>query len=255
MKPHAQEPEHARTARHRRPRRSTLLLAASVLLGIVLVLWGADRLARWGAETVLAGRIAVETGVATRPEVQIEAPFFLLQVVRGRYDDVHITLEGVGSGPLRIERLEAQLSGVHLSFHDLLTRTPVPVYIEESQERATLRYEDLDAYLEATGRPVRIEGTADGEARLTGSVRILGREVSASAQAELAAEDGQISVRPTQLDTGTALDRASELLLQQRFAFSVPMDPLPFGQRLTTIEPQESELVVEARGSEIVVGP
>lgn len=243
------------TGRPRRPRRSTLLIAASVVLEVALLLWGADRLARWGAESVLTDRIAVEAGVATRPDVDIESPFFLLQAVRGRYDDVQVTLEGLGSGPLRIERLHAELSGVHLPFSNLVTRSPVPVRIERSREEATLRYEDLNDYLAATGRPVRIESAAEGTARLTGSVGLLGREVSASARAELAAEDGRISVRPTQLDTGTALDRASALLLQQRFAFAVPMDPLPFGQRLTDVDAQESHLVVEARGSDIVVNP
>ena len=91
--------------------------------------------------------------------------------------------------------------------------------------------------------------------RLTGSIQIFGRKVSASAQAGLSAEDGQISVRPTQLDTGTGIDQASRLLLQQRFAFAVPMDPLPFGQQLTAIDQRRTGLVVEARGSKILVEP
>ena len=250
-----QQPDETTAPPRRRPQRSTLLLAASVLLGVALLLWGADRLARWSAETVLANEIEANTGVLTRPEVDINGPFFLLQMVRGRYDDVQVDLEGLGSGPLRIQRLRAELIGVHFSFHDLLARNAVPIYIESTREQATLRYEDLNAYLEATGRPVRIESAPDGGARLTGSIQIFGREVSASAQAGLSAEDGQISVRPTQLDTGTGLDQASRLLLQQRFAFAVPMDPLPFGQQLTGIDTQDTGLVVEARGRDVIVEP
>ncbi len=237
----------------RLPRRSTLLLAASVLAGLLLVLWGVDRLARWGAEAVLTDRIAAETGVRTPPEVEIDSSFVLLQMLRGRYEDVEVGLEGIASGPLRIERLDAELSGVRLSFHDLLYRNPVPIYVEGSQERATLRYDDLNTYLELTGRPVRIENASDGEVRLTGSVQIFGREVSASSQAGLTAEDGRILVQPTELQTGTALDAASRLLLQQRFGFAVPVDSLPFGQRLTAIDPQESTVEIEARGDGVFI--
>lgn len=251
----AQKFDETTTPDHRPSRRSTLLLAATVLIGIVLLLWGADRLARWGAQTVLAGQIEARTGVLTRPQVEVNGPFFLVQMVRGRYDDVDVTVEGLGPGPLRIQRLQAELVGVRLSFHALLTRDTVPIYIESTREQALLRYEDLNSYLEATGRSVRLESAPDGAARLTGSIRILGQEVSASAQAGLAAQDGRISVRPTQLDTGTGLDRASRLLLQQRFSFSVPLDPLPFGQRLTAIDPQDSGLMVTARGSGVLVQP
>ena len=239
----------------RLPRRSTLLLAASVLAGILLVLWGVDRLARWGAEAVLTDRIAAETGVRTPPEVEIDSRFVLLQMLRGRYEDVEVGLEGIASGPLRIERLDAELSGVRLSFHDLLYRNPVPIYVDGTRERATLRYEDLNTFLELTGRPVRIENASDGEVRLTGSVELFGQEVTASSQAGLTADEGRILVQPTELETGTALDAASRLLLQQRFGFSVPVNSLPFGQRLTAIDPQESTLEIEALGEGVLISP
>jgi hypothetical protein len=250
-----EQEEDAPTPTRRRPRTSTLLLAASVLVGVALLLWGADRLARWGAETALARQIQSSTGVLTRPDVEVNGPFFLVQMARGRYDDVEVTIDGLSSGPLRIERMHAELRGVHLPFHDLLTRNSVPIAIESSREEATLRYDDLNDYLDATGRPVQVEAAPDGQMRLTGSVQIFGRTVSASARVSLEADDGQISVRPSQLDTGTGLDRASRLLLQQRFAFVVPMDPLPFGQRVTSIDPGSSGLIVEARGSDVVVQP
>ncbi|MGY1723193.1 LmeA family phospholipid-binding protein [Blastococcus sp. SYSU DS0533] len=237
------------------PQPSTLALAASVTLGILLVLWGADRLARWAAEGLLARNVQLATGVLTRPEVEVHGGLFLPQLVAGRYERVEIVVEDLRAGPLRIERVDAELTGVHVPFHDLLTQDVDLVYLERSREVATLTYEDLNTYLEATGRPVRLDGRPDGEALLTGSVEVLGRRLSASARALVDAEDGDLEVRPTQVDTATFLDDASRLLLRQRFTVVIPLDPLPFGQELTEVEIGEERITVEAGGRGVILRP
>ena len=239
----------------RGPRRSTLLLAASVAVGVVLVLWGADRLARWAAETVLARNIQIATGVFDRPEVDVHGTFFLLQVISGRYERVEIVLGDLRAGPLRIEHIRADLTGVHVPFHDVLTQDVDIVHIEQTRQVATLRYDDLNTYLDATGRALRIDGAPDGEVLLTGSVEVLGRRLSASARAVVDAEGGDLAVQPTQVDTRTFLDGTSRLLLRQRFTVVVPMDPLPFGQTLTDVETGGDHVTVDARGSGIVLTP
>lgn len=238
-----------------RPRISTALLAASVLLGSGLLLWGTDAVARWGAETYLERHVQTATGVLERPAVDVHGTFFLPQVLRGRYEAVEVEVVGLASGPLRIDRLHAELSGVHLSLHDLLLQNAVPIYVERSRERATLTYDDFNHYLDVTGRPVRIEPAPAGEVVLTGTAEVFGREVSASARALLDAANGDLEVRPTQLATGTDLDPASRALLRQRFSFVVPLDPLPFGQRLTDIETTGTAVVIDAEGIGVVAGP
>jgi LmeA-like phospholipid-binding len=238
-----------------RPRVSTIVLAAGILLGTGLVIWGSDVLARWGAESLLARHVQAATGVPERPSVEVRGAFFLPQVLSGRYDEVDIAADDLTSGPLRIGRLEAELRGVHLTFHDLLWQNSVPIYIEQSRERATLSYDALNSYLDATGRSVRIATAPAGETMLTGTFQVFGRGVSASAMAILAADAGDLTVRPTQVETGTELDGASRALLRQRFSFVVPMDPLPFGQRLTGIETTDTAVVVDAEGRDVVVQP
>ena len=236
-------------------RRSTAALAAVAVLSAVLVLWGADALARWGAESLVARHAQTATGVLERPSVEIRGTFFLPQVLSGRYQEVEVTVEDLVSGPMRIERLDAELRGVHLTFHDLLLQKNVPIYVASTRERAALTYEDINHYLEVTGRQVRIEAAPDGEARLTGTVEVFGRDVSASALAVLEAADGELIVRPTELDTGAAIGTASRLLLQQRFSFVVPLDPLPYGRRLTDIAVSEDGIVVGVQGTNIVADP
>lgn len=238
-----------------RPARRTVALGVSVVLGTLLLLWGSDRLARWAAESLLARDIQQATGVSVRPSVQVNGLFFLLQAVQGRYDDVEVAVREVASGPMSVDRVEARLSGVHVSFHDLLVQDPAAVWIERSVGEAFLGYDDLNRYLEVTGRPVTIGAAPGEEVRLTGTVDLLGQSVSASALAQLSPELGALSIAPTALDTQTDLEEASRLLLGQRFSLRVPLDPLPFGQELTAIEGAEEGLVLRTRGTDVVIRP
>ncbi|TWH71651.1 Protein of unknown function (DUF2993) [Modestobacter roseus] len=237
------------------PARATVLLGVAVVLGTLLLLWGADRLARWGAESVLARGIQQATGVAERPTVQVHGTFFLAQAVQGRYDDVEVSLDVVSSGPMSVDAVTARLNGVHVSFHDLLVQDTAPVWVERSVTEAFLGYDDLNRYLEVTGRPVTVGAAPGGEVRLTGTVGLLGRPVSASALADVSPRDGTLAVSPRALDTGTPLDAAGEALLGQRFEFLVPLDLLPFGQELAAIETTEDGLVLGVRGTDVVVRP
>ncbi|MGY1634411.1 hypothetical protein ACI784_22150 [Geodermatophilus sp. SYSU D01186] len=49
----------------------TVALALTVVLGTVLLLWGADRLARWGAGSVLSRAVQEQTGVLDPPAVTV----------------------------------------------------------------------------------------------------------------------------------------------------------------------------------------
>ena len=241
--------------RQRVRRRRTIALAISVILGTALLVWGADWLARWGAQSLLASNIEDYTGSPEPPTVVIGGDFFLPQVIRGRYEHVEVAMPSVTDGPLRLESLTADLYGVHVPFHDILVGHSNSVLIDSTHEAALLRWEDLNNYLEFTGRTVRIEPTGTGEVLLTATTSVLGTSVSASAEAELSADGGAIAVHPRRLRTDSAIDSASELLLGRRFTFIVPLDPLPFGQTVTEIEVLEGGLLIQAQGADVVVIP
>ena len=136
-------------------RRATVALALTVVLGTALLLWAAEWLARAGAESVLARAVQEQTGVLARPTVQVHGSPVLLQALRGRYDDVEVDGGTVSSGPVRLRAVEAELSGVYLSFHDLLDGNTDEVFVERSVERALLTHDDLDRYLRFTSRRLR----------------------------------------------------------------------------------------------------
>jgi hypothetical protein len=180
-------------------RRRTAALAVTVVLGTVLLLWGADRLARWGAESVLTRAVQEQTGVLERPTVEVQGGSALLQALRGRYDDVEVRIGALSSGPLRVEDYAADLDGVYLSFHDLLDGNTARVHVERAAEAAFLTYDDLDRYLRFAGRDLHVEAADGGQLRVRGTVDVLGEARTVSALVRVGTEDAGIVLRPTHL--------------------------------------------------------
>jgi DUF2993 family protein len=237
-------------------RRRLFLQVLGVVVIVGMLLWGVDTLARIGAQTLLERNIEDATGVEVSPEVDIHGLFFLPQVVRGAYSDVHVTTLGIENGPLRIARVESQLSDVRVPFHDVLVRDIRRVGIGHSVENLDLTYDDLNAYFAATGRRLQVAPGPNGTVRVMGAVDVLNQKVPVSADAELWVEDDTLRISPQTLATGSgSLGTASRLLLGQRLRLIVPLGALPFGHRLTGAYADSEGVHLTAEGSGIVVQP
>ena len=218
--------------------------------------WGADALARMGAEALLARNIQNATGVSEPPVVDVQGFAFVPQVVRGAYNEVTVTTRGITSGPLRIDQVDSQLSDVRVPFHDVLVQDIRRVGIGQSIEDVTLRYEDLNAYFDVTGRPLRLAPAENGEARLTGVVDVLSQRIQVNATVTLSVANETMRITPRQINTGNAtLNQASRLLLGQRLALTVPLGTLPFGHQLTSAAASPDGIQLGAQGAAIVVQP
>lgn len=240
---------------HRRPGR--LLLQVAVLaVGLALLLWGADAAARAAAESLVARDVQDATGSTDLPEVHVRGHAFLLQLLRGVYDEIDVTTVGLSSGPLRVERVDSTLSEVELPFHDVLVRDRRPFRIGQTDQRATLLYSDLNAYLEATGRPFELASGGGDQVQVIGELDVLDRHVVVHAEVTLAVKDGALVLIPSQIDTGSSsLGRVSRLLLAQRLSLAVPMDGLPFGNELLEVQPTSTGVLIHAEGRSVVVQP
>jgi hypothetical protein len=237
-------------------RRRVLLQTTGVIVVVALLLWGADTLARIGAQTLLARNIQDATGVEVLPEVDVRGVFFLPQVIRGAYSDVQVTTQGVTGGPLRIDRVESRLSDVRVPFHDVLVRDVRRVGIGRSVENLDLTYEDLNAYFAATGRRLTLAPGGDSTVRLSGSVDVLNQRVPVSADATLSVEDDVLRISPQSFDTGSgSLDAAGRLLLGKRLTLLVPLGTLPFGHHLTGVTADPEGVHLTAEGTDILVEP
>jgi len=243
--------------RHKISERTRFAIELVIFLTAVFFLgWGADALARMGAEALLARNIQNATGVSDPPVVDVKGFAFVPQVVRGAYSEVHVTTRGIASGPLRIEQVDSQLFDVRVPFHDVLVQDIRRVGISRSIEDVTLRYEDLNAYFHTTGRPLQLSPAENGEIRLTGEVDVLSQQVEVSATVTLSVANEALRITPREIDTGNnTLNQASRLLLDQRLALTVPMGTLPFGHQPTSVTADPDGIQLRAEGAAIIVQP
>ncbi len=237
-------------------RRRRVLPVAAVILAVVAFLWGADALARLGAESQVARVVQGATGAESPPQVVVRGAFFLPQVIRGAYREVDVVTVGLTSGPLRVERVESQLTDVRVPFHDVLVRDIRRIGIGRSVERVTLRYDDLNAYFSGTGRQISLAPADGGLVEVTGSVDVLNRHLTVRTDVLLSVADGDLRLTPQTIDTaGVTLGAAGRALLAQRLTLSVPLGTLPFGHDLTQVAAGPDALAITATGSAIVVQP
>ena len=224
-----------------------------VLVGGALALWGLDRLAEVAAESLLAEEVQEVTGTVAHPAVEVGGGSALVQALRGRYDLVEVALPQVSNGPLTLERVDAELRDVHLSFSDLLVRDADAVVVEAATTEARLDYDALERWLGFTGRRLTVAPAGPDEVQLAGAGQVLDRSYEATAAATVDDADGALVVRPTDLRTQPVLDGVAELLVDQRFRFRVPLDPLPFGPEVTGIDVGEDAVTVRTEGTGVVL--
>jgi len=233
--------------------------AGEVVIFVIVLFflgWGADTLARFGAESLLARNIQNATGTVEPPVVHVRGFAFVPQVVRGAYNEVDVQTRGITSGPLRVKQVDSQLFDVRVPFHDLLVQDIRQVGIGRSVEDVTLLYADLNAYFDATGRPLQLSAGENGGVRITGSVNLLGRSVATSAEVDVSVSDAIVRLTPSKIDTGSSvLDQASRLLLDQRLTLSVPLGTLPFGHQLTQASSAADGIRLTAEGRAVVITP
>lgn len=247
-------PSRRRQRRSRFPYRRVVEVVM-VVLGLVGLVWGADALARAGAERLISRNVQDVTGVAESPEVVVHGAFFLPQVIRGAYGSVDVTTRGITNGPLRLERVDSHLVDVRVPFRDVLLQDVRRIGIGRAEGQVTLTYADLNTYLQRTGRPLTLTPLDDGELRLTGEVDLLGQQIDTSAVVRLSADEGGLRITPVAVEGAGTLDEVSRLLLGERLRFTVPLDTLPFGLELTQVFPGPAEVRVDVRGSGIVLEP
>lgn len=246
---------------HHRPRtparRQRLVLEACALgIGCCLALWGIDVAGRVGAESLLERNLQEVTGVSQRPEVTLGGGFFLPQVIRGAYDEATVDVVGLRTGPLTVDRLQADLTDVRLPLKDLVLRDVRRVGIGRSVERVTLRFDDLNDYFATTGRDLTLTVGDDGRIELAGSFGVLGQTVPVTARVDLSVDGTQLRITPSDIDTGdVTLSAAGRLLLDQRIALTVPLDGLPFGSQLTDLEVTPDALLISAVSTGVVLQP
>lgn len=227
------------------------LLAALVV--VVLALLGvAEVVGPRLVEGVVATRVQDAGGLAATPDVEVRGRPFLLQAVRGRYEDVVVRAVDVPAGPLSFDSLVTQLTAVEVPLADAVTGRVGAVPVGRLSTRAVIGYDDLTALV--SDRGLRVSSAGGGRARVTGSLEVLGRTLEASAVSRPTLQDGQLVITAEQFEVGNAVaDALLSGALGNRLDFTVALQELPYGLQPRSVDAGPSGVVVVAQAVDTVL--
>jgi hypothetical protein len=228
-----------------------LILIGVVVLVLAVVAVVLDRLAVSRAENELAVRAQRSERLPERPAVSIRGFPFLTQAVRGRYSQIDVTVRGLERDGLRIEEVRARLLDVEVELADVLDGAVRQVPVARAAGSGRIGYADLNRFLGGRFLQVAPDGT---NLRITGSVRVAGRRLSASAAVELAVTGQQITLRPRAVDGATGrLPGPLRRTVEEALTVRLPVRGLPFGVSLQSAQVRPDGLLFTARGDALVL--
>ena len=225
------------------------LVALVVLLGLLVV---ADRAGAAVAARAVARQAQAEAALPSEPDVRIGGFPFLTQALAGRYEQVTVTATDVPAGELDLARFSAVLDGVQVPLSDALSGSVASVPVSGLRARAVVAYDEL---ARRSGERQLAVAPAGDRVRVTGSVEVLGRTLSATAVSRVEVDGGDLVVTAESYEVGN--ETADEVLtraLGDRLDLRIPVEGLPYGLEVTGVEVGGDGVAVLARAGRTVLG-
>lgn len=224
-----------------------LLVGLLVLAGLALA---ADRGSLALAERAVADQLRTSEGLAQTPDVELRGFPFLSQVLGGRYDEVRVVATGIQRGGVRVQELDATLTGVEARLGDVLAGDVTALPVASLEAEALVTFADLARRTGLEG--VRIDAV-DGALRVTARVTVLGQAYTASAVSSLALRGDVLTFAARTAEV--AGQRSEELLalVAQALRFTVRVGELPFGLQLDGVEVTPQGLRLQASSGPTVL--
>ncbi|WP_067813739.1 LmeA family phospholipid-binding protein [Nocardia inohanensis] len=221
-----------------------------ILLVVAIGLVVGDRVGVAMAQDEIASKIATEYHLAQRPSVTIGGIPFLTQAVRGRYDDVEIRAGEWSDQGISVRDLDVTLTGVSAPLGDLLASRTSNLEASTATATALVPYDTVKGY--APSGVESISHSPDG-VRVAGTFEVEGIPVPVPATVVVTVNptaDG-IEVVPVSVQSAMGGPTISLAWLRQSLTFTVPLQKLPLGARLTAIEPEADGLRVTAVAQDV----
>lgn len=222
-----------------------------VLLVLALVgggLYFGDRYAERRAERETAAELQRQLGTATPPAVDIEGRPFLTQVVARSVGTVRVVADDIpaaGDGGLPVAHADLLLTDV--STTDWFATMTV------SHAEGTARI-DYAALQSVAGAPLTYVG--NGRVQFVTTTEVVGRQIRAevTGRPQLDVEGQVITLADPEIDVaGVELPGFTADALLRALVRPIQVSGIPFGLRLTSIDPQDSGIYAGVAGDAIPV--
>jgi hypothetical protein len=225
-----------------------LLLLLLVLAALAVA---ADRASLALAERAVAEQLRASEELATTPSVQLGGFPFLTQVLSGRYDEVRVTAEGLQREGVRVQQLDATLTGVEVRLGDVLAGDVTALPLASLRATALVTYADLARRTGLVG--VRVQAVGE-RLRVTARVTVLGRTYTATAVSALALRGDVLAFAARSASVaGAGVSEAVAALVARALAFRVPVGELPFGLSLDGVQVTREGLRLKASSGPTVL--
>lgn len=224
----------------------------TTLLVLLVVLIAADRIGVLVAQRAVAAQLRSSGELSVQPDVSIKGVPFLTQALRGRYSSIEVRARDVTAGGSRFSTFDASLAGVRLPLTSVLSGSVTSVPVEELSSTVVLSYDDLQQRL---AKRRLVLAPAGDLLRVTGSVTVLGRTVSASALSRVRLSGTDVLVTAERFEVGAKpADRVLTAALGKRLDFRARIGALPYGLKLTgvAVRPDGVEAVAAARNTTLI---
>ena len=216
-----------------------------VLLVLVALLVGADRI----AEQVAEGRIAEQltADLSSTPTVEIGGFPFLTQALAGRYQRITVSGDTASRQGVRVTDFSADLEGVRVPLSDALGGRVSQVPVDRLRGRALITYADFAAAA-AAGVPGLQLAPAGDQVRATAPLSVLGQDLTVSALSDATLEGNQILLTAQSFQVGgSPVSGLISGALSGRLDLRVDVDALPYDLQLTDV--QTGERGIELSGT------
>jgi hypothetical protein len=234
-------------------RRSTVSWVIA-LVALVAVLVVGDRIAATVAENTAASWLAKHAPVSGKPTVAVHHFPFIIQALRGRYDDVEVTSEAVTVGSVRNATVDAHLRGAHLALGDVFGGTIHDLPCDQVDGTLTVPYPEL---ARLSGIPNLALSRQGNGVAVSAPLQIPGTDstvrVSGTAQARIDGQTLQIQAVNVSV-SGVDVPQPVRDQLARQLSVSVPVPPLPYGLQLRGISAESGGVALRGSASHVVLG-
>lgn len=222
------------------------LLIMIVLLAVGLGI--ADRVSVSMAQNEIGRKIETEYTLAARPDVEITGFPFLTQAADGRYQEVDIRVGDWTERDVTVHDLSVRLSDVSAPLLDLISNQTSSFVAGTATARAIVDYDSVRRY--APEGVETISYSPEG-LRVTGIFSVEGIPVPATVFVTVTPIPDGIEITPVSVQPAAGGPTIALALISAPLTFTVPLEELPFGARLTAIEPRPDGLHLTAEAREI----
>jgi hypothetical protein len=228
-----------------------LLIMLIVMFAVLFVV--GDRLAVSAANHAIAVKARNAAQLGETPSVTITGFPFLTQAAKGRYKDIKVTAHGIRRGGVRIDTIQAEFSGVHVSLSDALAGRVSTVEIDKGAGDIVITYQDLTDFLKTKSIIVAPVGE---ELSVAAQIPLAEKTVAASGK-YLASLSGTklmlIPVASSLLVDGAPVAAAALSAVNQALTIQIDTGILPFGLTLTSVHVTADGIRVDAAATGLVV--